>query len=400
MTEVESNVSSWQQNNIADSDQNVVLRSRHRVEATIHLGSGSDQVDGNELKIRSTQSSISEVDNSWGGQNAEELLENVRRNSKNELNAKLNNQEDPERISLTETRKSLVSDGQKSINRIDLKAYGFANEIKHNGSSASKIAAKRVVNKLDLRSFGYDADLKRIQSTGHIDEKLNNEIIARPRIVKMKTKSNLTEHHVDSERSKSSHNLVEYVEASGDFEKTKSTEIFNEDKNFTESFQGFGGMMSAKSMPNVAKIDHYSQNLSGIRGYKDEEELIVNQLATKTEKFREDERLRQEMIKASAKSQGLWKSETTLFTGEKTLDGIDFGSNEDLENLIVTTKYTEVLSKKEIFEKQTGINTSSSRNINDDDLPMPSVRRLAQTFIKPIDKPSAQPRVRKLTLSR
>ncbi|XP_046471448.1 titin homolog isoform X5 [Neodiprion pinetum] len=391
VTEVKTKATTWQQNNIDSNNSNVVSQGRQRVETTIHLGIAPNKVETNDVAIKR---SISEVDNSLKEQSNEELLENVRRNSKNELNAKLNNKEDLEKLAVSQVRRSFGSDHQKSINRIDLKAYGFENAIKTSSSSTTKLSEKRVVNKLDLKSYGYESDLYRNQSIGHIDEKLNNEVHVKPRIVKMKTKSNLTEHHGQRERSKSSQNLVEY-EASGDFDVSKSSEILNEEKNLSDAFDEFGGMISAKSMPNVMKIEQYSQNLSAKRSYNNKEDIIISHFGTKKERLKEEERLRREMIKASSASHGLWKSETTILTGGKT-GSIDLSSDDELDGIIVKTKSTEVLAKKEIFENTSDENTSVTSNINENDLPMPSVRRLAQAFVSlPAETPAVAPRVLK-----
>ncbi|XP_048510161.1 uncharacterized protein LOC105692601 isoform X3 [Athalia rosae] len=392
--EVTTKVASWQQNNI-ESNVNVVTNTRQKVETTIQLEVTSDEVNGNHADIESTESSISEVNNSWEEQNTDELLDNVRRNSKNEMNAKLNNQEETERIvSVVETKKSFVNGNQKSIHRIDLKAYGFENEIKTNKSSVTKVTPKRVINKLDLKSFGYDSELQRIQSTGHIDEKLNNEISTKPRIVKMKTKSNLTEHHVDYERSKSSHNFIEY-EASGDFDKTRSTEILNADKNISEEINGLSGMISAKSMPNVAKIEYYSQNITDTRSYGEEANVVTSNFST-IEKFRDEDRLSQKTIESSVSSRGLWKSESTLIAGEK-VSAKDTPSNDELEDGIVKARSTEVLAKREIFEQKSELNNSIS-SVIEEDLPLPSVRKLAQVFAKvPAERPIASTKIFKAT---
>ncbi|XP_046753448.1 uncharacterized protein LOC124416427 isoform X4 [Diprion similis] len=391
VTEVKTKVTTWQQNNIDSNNSNVVSQGRQRVETTIHLGIAPNKVETNDVTIKR---SISEVDNSLKEQSNEELLENVRRNSKNELNAKLNNKEDLEKVAVSQVRRSFGSDHQKSINRIDLKAYGFENAIKTSSSSTTKLTEKRVVNKLDLKSYGYESDLYRNQSIGHIDEKLNNEVHVKPRIVKMKTKSNLTEHHGQRERSKSSQNLVEY-EASGDFDVSKSSEIFSEEKNLSDAFDEFGGMISAKSMPNVRKIEHFSQNLTTRHRYNNEEDVIISHFGTKKERLKEEERLRRQMIKASSASHGLWKSETTILTSGRT-GSIDLSSDDELDGIIVKAKSTEVLAKKEIFENTSDENTSVVGNINEDDLPMPSVRRLAQAFVSsPEEIPAPAPRVLK-----
>lgn len=391
VSEVKTKITTWQQNNIESNNSKVVPRSRQRVETTIHLEVAPDKVDGINETVKSSISEVQEI--SWDGKTADaaELLENVRRNSKNELNAKLNNQEDD-----SESRKSFLKEKQKSIHRIDLKAYGFENEIKTNGSTATK----RVVNKLDLRSFGYGSDLQRNQSTGQIDEKLNNEVIPKPRIVKMETKLNLSDYHAHRERSKSSQNIVNSVEyevtSSGDFVTTKSTEILNEDnKKNLSVFDEFPGITSAKSMPNVARIEQYSQKLMDTRGYGNEEDSRVSvNFGSKSEKFREEERWRREMIRASSKSQGLWKSEITIIDGERT-GSIGFSSDDELDDVIIKSRSTEVLSKKELFEKVSEKNTTTVTSSVNEDLPMPSVRRLAQAFIKtPVEKPTAPPRVR------
>ncbi|XP_066587337.1 uncharacterized protein [Prorops nasuta] len=153
----------------------------------------------------------------------EEFLENERKNSKNEINAKLNNHEDVE---------TCKSENQK-IRRIDLRAYGFENEINRN-SNETRAAPRRVINKLDLKSFGYDSGVRRTQSINQIDA------IKKCTSNGQDDKSNLrfSSRSVFTER-----NL------------THSTEALNK---LGESYNDtFGMMSSAMSVPNISQSDIY-----------------------------------------------------------------------------------------------------------------------------------------------
>lgn len=110
-----------------------------------------------------------------------EFLENERKNSKNEINAKLNsnhnnNETGPASLEANALQKSGFfqvehSPQQRPIRRIDLKAYGFEKNELTKSTENFKSTPRRTVNKLDLKSFGFENGtvLRRCQSSNQLD---------------------------------------------------------------------------------------------------------------------------------------------------------------------------------------------------------------------------------------
>ncbi|XP_015592539.1 uncharacterized protein LOC107266503 isoform X3 [Cephus cinctus] len=398
--EVKSKVSTWQQNNMEIS-QPEGSSGIQRVEAVIQIGSPSSLTSESQSEeVQYYRSNVTTSQRTREHQ-VNEILENERKNSKNELNAKLNNQDGYDGASITESKKLYSNEGHKKIQRIDLKAYGFENEISSRSNEVKNTSQKRVVNKLDLKSFGYDTGVHTTRYTSQADSnKVNNNSNTKPMIVKMKTKSNLTKLK-ELETSTSTSDYTEYW-ASGDRSMVKSTETLNENELKLEDRNKFGTMISVKSMPNVAKSEHYAKDSERVRSYEGEEDIIIK---TFIKKRSTEEKLRKEMIKASSKSHGLWKSETILAADNSELS--DVYSEDEVDGSITKTKSTEVFSSGDHHQKSSEVSSTksefseeatSSINADDEDLPMPSVRRLAQAFSKTTEtKPVPAARMSKST---
>ncbi|XP_015127925.1 uncharacterized protein LOC107048955 isoform X2 [Diachasma alloeum] len=261
----------------------------------------------------------------------EEFLERERKNSKNEINAKLNNQGNFD-SPIFDSKKSFTEENNRKIRRIDLRAYGFANEFDESNEIRKK--PPRVVNKLDLRSYGYDSGLRRTQSNNHIDSKVNNSFV-RPKLID--DKSNLTQNH--SSRL-----------GGGDYIWTQSTDDLNKEREII--FDKLGGMTAAKSVPNIAKSSSFSYN-----GNKNSDDGRVN----------------------GSRDNGV-DSYDSDSQNSKT------ESAEELPRKLPRSK--EMRYSLESLE-------GPDRFI-DAALPMPSVRRLAQAFNAPPEvKPTPVPRVNK-----
>lgn len=170
-------------------------------------------------------------------QRTDDLLENQRKNSKNEINAKLNNQEQS-----TETEHK--DDKERKVRRIDLKAFGFENEF---SDQKKPIRQPRVVNRLDLSSFGYHDGLRHAHSNNQLDQPLRNN-----------EKSNLTRHAylIDTPRSLGCKNFA------------KSSRGLNELRDETE--EANSRLISAKSMPNVTDDVCYYANPVYVNDTQDE----------------------------------------------------------------------------------------------------------------------------------
>lgn len=271
----------------------------------------------------------------------EEILENERKNSKNEMNAKLNNQENFDAI---EAKKSYSDDGQRKIKRIDLKAYGFENEFSLN-SNGTKTSAPRMVNKLDLKSFGYDGGIRRTQSNIHLNSTVNDHEF-KPGHLRAMNKSNLTRHR-DLEND---HDVIE-TQASGD-NMTQSTEALLKFEN--EAYNGFG-LKSAISVPNIARS--YSNASSNL----------------------EDEEV-----------DGYSRSSYSEFRAVKNGSADNATNNYNIEECNIRSDSSVDESGSEMDNSCEGEQTMSNgekKISNDSDfdrkmLPMPSVRRLAEAFSK------------------
>lgn len=173
-------------------------------------------------------------------QRTDDSLENQRKNSKNEINAKLNNQEQ----SIETERKD---DKERKIRRIDLKAYGFENEFP---DQKNPVRQPRVVNRLDLSSFGYQDGLRRAHSNNQLDQPLRNN-----------EKSNLTRraykgYLIDTPRSFDCKDFA------------KSSRGLNELRDEIEGVNS--RLTSAKSMPNVSDDVCYYANPVYVNDTQDE----------------------------------------------------------------------------------------------------------------------------------
>ncbi|XP_018313966.1 uncharacterized protein [Mycetomoellerius zeteki] len=171
-------------------------------------------------------------------QQTDDILENQRKNNKNEINAKLNNQEQ----SIEAEHKD---DKERKVRKIDLKAYGFENEF-----SDKKKPQQRMVNKLDLSSFGYQNGLRRAHSNNQLDQSLQNN-----------DKSNLTKHEYKGY-------LIDTPRTFGCKDFAKSSRGFNELEDEVEEINS--RLTSAKSMPNVAEDVCYHANPVYVNDAQDE----------------------------------------------------------------------------------------------------------------------------------
>ncbi|XP_033338342.2 uncharacterized protein LOC117227324 isoform X4 [Megalopta genalis] len=332
--DVKSKVAKWQRNNSLD----------HKYQTSRN--------DDDAIEIERTKATNGQK--TWEVQKIEEMLENERKNSKNEINAKLNNQENYETI---ETKKTNSEDNQRKIKRIDLKAYGFENEFRAN--KATKTSSPRVVNKLDLKSFGYDGGIRRTRSNIHLNIASDD---FKPRLV---NKSNLS-------RRNGYGNDEDVIQAlaSGDNNLTQSTEALNELRD--EPYNGFG-LKSAKSVPNIARC--FSNNSSN---QEDEEVESYNQNS-----YSELETIKNGSVRSLASSNSLDKS-----NAKSSVSSVD-ESEIDTDNC----------SEKEQSQSATnGNKISSDGNVESKVLPLPSVRRLAQAFNKQAESaPAPVSKVNKTT---
>lgn len=161
-------------------------------------------------------------------QRTDDILDNQRKNSKNEINAKLNNQEH-----ISECKDD---EGQR-IRRIDLKTYGFE-EVSDQRKKTAQY--QRVANKLDLSFYGYENGvLRRSHSNIQLHQPLQNE------------KSNLTKWTIRCRAG-----YKEYA-------KSLDCKKFTNSKDFTKFKNGHIGLrlISAKSMPNVTDDVYYKSSL-------------------------------------------------------------------------------------------------------------------------------------------
>ncbi|XP_076165907.1 uncharacterized protein LOC143145939 isoform X2 [Ptiloglossa arizonensis] len=330
--DVKSKVAKWQKNNNH--------LERKYLSPVRHTEAQNDEEKNEEKYTRKT-------DCTWEEQRMEEILENERKNNKNEINAKLNNQENYDNP-VIETRKSNSDDNQRKIKRIDLKAYGFENAFRSN-DNVSKTSAPRVVNKLDLKSFGYDGGIRRTQSNIHLNS-IVNENECKPRIVRMTNKSNLV-------RQNGYDCQVIETRASGDNNLTQSTETLNK---FEEEDYSEFGLKAAKSVPNLAR---YYSNASSTQ--EDEEE-----------------RYSQNSYESGGMKNGSARNMTTSRSMEKRNVKSSESSVDESENE-TDHSYEKELTGRSMTngEKKVTNDNGFERKI----LPMPSVRRLAQAFSKQLE---------------
>ncbi|XP_076762747.1 uncharacterized protein LOC143430385 isoform X2 [Xylocopa sonorina] len=335
--DVKSKVARWQ-NNIVESKYQTTVRQ--------------DDVTNETEKGKEKFAKKIECQRTWEEQRMEEMLENERKNSKNEINAKLNNQENYENA-VIETRRSNSDDNPRKIKRIDLKAYGFENEFSSN--KTIKTSTPRVVNKLDLKSFGYDDGIRRTQSNIQLNSIGSDEF--KPRFIGVANKSNLTR---CNDYESDDCNVVEGTRTSGDNNVTQSTEALHK-------FEGYNdfGMKAAKSVPNITKF------YSNMSNHGDEEPENYNQNS-----YNELEVIKNGSVKNIANNYNLEKC--NIKSSESSIDE----SENDTDNSSERGQTQQPLSngKKK---------TSSDEEFDNKVLSMPSVRRLAEAFSKQTEHVSA-----------
>lgn len=264
---------------------------------------------------------------SWNDNQTDDILEDQRKNSKNEINAKLNNQEH----NLETERKN---DKERKVRRIDLKAYGFENEFM---DQKKIIRQQRVINKLDLKSFGYQDGLRRACSNNQLDQPLRNN-----------EKLNLTR------RVAGRHAFEEYLidapKSLGYKDFAKSSKDLNKLQDKVEEM-GLG-LISAKSMPNVADETYYHAN-----------PIHVNEKRNQQDEF----------VARNLLDRAIDKAEEGTKTDE--CDAI-VDENDSLLN-----SYDELSSDMDrSFENIYIRSKEQSRGMGEKWRTMPSVKRLAEAF--------------------
>ncbi|KAK0079175.1 hypothetical protein PV325_001643, partial [Microctonus aethiopoides] len=273
-----------------------------------------------------------------------DILERERKNSKNEINAKLNNRGNFDSIAtIFDAKKTFGDDDKRKIRRIDLRAYGFENEFNINNENIKK-KQQRIPNKLDLRSYGYDSGLRRTQSNNHIDSKVNNSYVD--------TKINS---EGVNEKSNLSHQLYK-VTTDDDYHWSQSTENLIE-KN--KIFEKFDGIKSAKSVPNITKSGLYlCQGHNGQSIKNDNDEEIHFNGNSKIDNSKE-------------------------IINDDIIDSTNDINNYESDSLSTKTTSTDELPQKFTTEKKIKYSLESledSDKFIDKQLPMPSVKVLAQAF--------------------
>ncbi|XP_072755208.1 uncharacterized protein [Anoplolepis gracilipes] len=183
-------------------------------------------------------------------QQTDDILEDQRKNSKNEINAKLNNQEH-------NLETECKNDEKRKVRKIDLKAYGFENEFT---DKKRIIRQQRVVNKLDLKSFGYQDGLRRACSNNQLDQPLRNN-----------EKSNLTRRAI--ERLKFKGYLIDAPQSLGCKDFAKSSRDLHKLRDKVEEV-GLG-LISAKSMPNVGDEMYYHANPVHVNENRDQQDELT-----------------------------------------------------------------------------------------------------------------------------
>ncbi|XP_031365485.1 uncharacterized protein LOC102673723 isoform X8 [Apis dorsata] len=320
--DVKSKVAKWQNNNVESK----------------YLPAGQDDSSkGAEKGKEKFSSRTIEGQRSWEEQRMEEILENERKNSKNEINAKLNNQEN----TVIETKMFNSERNQRKIKRIDLKAYGFENEFCSNRTI--RTSTPRVVNKLDLRSFGYDDGIRRTQSNIQLNTVDNDEF-------KVSRYTNLSQ---QKDYKDDSQDEIEN-RGSGDNSLTQSTETLNKFED--ESYNEFK-LRPAKSVPNITKC--YSNRNSQ---REEEEEYDRNS-------FDEFEVIKTGSVRNLANNYN--QKTVNIKSSQSSIDG----SENDGDNSLERTQSHQSLND---MKKK----SSSDEEFDNKVLPMPSVRRLAEVFSK------------------
>ena len=337
---MKSKVTKWQNNNVENNYQPPVRQQ----------SDSSDEAEKDRDKY-----AMIERQKSWNDQRMEEILENERKNSKNEINAKLNNQENYENV-VMETRKPTnpVDDSPRKIKRIDLRAYGFENEF--SSGRTIRTSAPRVVNKLDLKSFGYDNGIRRTQSNIQLNSIGSDEFKAR--FARTTNKSNLTRRN---EYENDRRDIVEINRASGENNLTQSTETL--DKFGNGSYNDYG-LKSAKSVPNIAKF--YTNS----NGQEDDEVESYGRNS-----YNDFGVIKNGSVRNMASNYGSEK-----YNVKSNDSSIDVSENE-----------TDNSSEREQSRSMNDVKKkiSSDEEFDNKVLPMPSVRRLAEAFSKQTEPVSA-----------
>ncbi|XP_029676107.1 uncharacterized protein LOC115243345 isoform X4 [Formica exsecta] len=204
---------------------------------------------GDDQKVKSEKDAPDET--AWKDhQQTDDIFEDQRKNSKNEINAKLNNQEH-------NLETECKNDKKRKVRRIDLKAYGFENEFM---DQKKIIRQQRMVNKLDLKSFGYQDGLRRACSNNQLDQPLRNN-----------EKSNLTRRAI--ERRMFEGYLIDAPKSLGYKDFAKSSKDLNKLQDKVEKM-GLG-LISAKSMPNVADEAYYHANPVHVNAKRDQQDELA-----------------------------------------------------------------------------------------------------------------------------
>lgn len=298
----------WRRNNVevitSNETNNRVVNSRAFIDI-------EHQRDRNEKDVGN--------DETWNEQCADDILEDQRKNSKNVINAKLNNQEHNLEVERQDGK-------DRKVRRIDLRAYGFENEFSDRKSVRKP---QRMVNRLDLRFFGYQDGLRRTQSNNQLDLPPDNK------------KSNLTKYAVDREKH---HECKEY---SIDTPKlligkdlVKSSRDLNE---LHDKFEKIGPLISAKSMPNIADDMYYYANPIHANDNDENKMTTKNMLDHVSDNSKE----------ATADEHDVMKMDNE----------ISCDVDRSFEDIYIKSK-------------------AQSREETDEKLPMPSVKKLAETFSK------------------
>ena len=327
--ENEKNISRWQKNNeLNDEDEFQSLDPR-----TQKLEKSLESRPTNEV-THCFNSEVIVPSTNWENSEVEKILEKERKNNKNEINARLNNQE-----SLTTNAEPISDEKNKKIRRLDLRAYGFANDFRSENFESPKPSQRRVVNKLDLKSFGYESGLRRTQSIQLDSRNLEDK---KPKIIRAKSKSNLTQRkEIKNQRDES-------------YDLTKSTEELNRESFQSENYFTIRGMFSAKSVPNIADSQHYESSIN------------VNMMKCKYEgrcKYtpEKDESEKERRIGIEIRNQSKEENKGKVL-------------ENSMENLSIHSE-TERSSEE-----------GSSDNFMEKEMTLPSVRRLAQAFSKSTEK--------------
>ncbi|KAK0180907.1 hypothetical protein PV327_003240 [Microctonus hyperodae] len=273
-----------------------------------------------------------------------DILERERKNSKNEINAKLNNRGTFDSIAtIFDGKKTFGDDDKRKIRRIDLRAYGFENEFNINNENIKK-KQQRIPNKLDLRSYGYDAGLRRTQSNNHIDSKVNNSFVD--------TKINS---EVINKKFNLSNQLYK-ITTNDDYQWSQSTENLIEKNKM--SFEKFDGIKSAKSVPNIAKSGLYSCHVHNGQSINNDNDEEINFNGSKIDNNKE-------------------------IINDDVMDSTNDNYNYESDSLSTKTTSTDELSRKSTVQKELKHSLESlegSDKFIDKQLPMPSVKVLAQAF--------------------